>query len=1823
MVYNSYQYKLLHFCIILILPTIIVTQDFSPSKNCKTIYINKTFIYIINSKTDFKIYSYNEPSIGFNYSQSIINSKDIITINDDRFVIYGLTDNYAFIYEVYSFINNAISFEKGETTNLIFGNIKSMSGKWISGSQIILSVTHNDNFKIYRIDVDNMGYNEKIVPNTINKVDISQGFIKISIQCDSSDGNNFFCFFGLLSTSNRVSYYLKGKFDKGSNFIDSVSKICENCYYGNVIKLDSSIDKYLMCYENELFTTNFIEILCQYYTFKDNNIIIIEDSEEVGKSQISQVTEKSLNLYIYGYSIIIQYDNAIGSSSCMTIISSLDFKIHIQSNFVSGVSVTNNIFNDENNIYVIYEEAASGTIVTKIKTKSFIKCNDPDTINISNDNNKKEYPFFDGHYVDDLIVFSLDTNINLLRDTEIISPSGNNFFPNEPGISYYFSKKETTGLFFNYYAYVNLLSVDYYVYFSLICPLKVIICHHSCKTCNENKIPSSSEHFCKECFSGYYPKESESHNPEFNCYNSNDLEVKYNYYYYNNFFYPCHNSCKACSDSTSCLSCKNSYFFKSTGGNNIKDNDVCYTSSVQYYYLDHNVNFEYNGETITGLYRSCFDTCLYCNGIGTEENNNCITCTSGYIIYPFKDNQCTTDKNECLSRRQFWKLERNTIECISECKTNVVLYGDNKGQCTDDCQNYINPYSKSTFLFTLKNCDGQNYCIPFDICIKGNFYTSYEEKSCERVGECKFDFFNDDDPFGHDEKRTDIHTGDLNPDDKRDNINKRIKIIKMFKNDNDYLFWRRFDINLIKEYIRLLSRELDGENEIYLITTTKYKNFTITIYPLDIEEFTYDKVFISNNLIFANFTKAFPNFINYEIKINSIILVIMIESNLKSSSINDLNYYFYNFYEDTDDGDDKNQIIIQNERTLWDSMTKVEASYPLYNYNNSNSELGEKQKNYLADNIKNMYNKYPDVQLFNLSTPFFSDICFRFTSDVNTDISLNDRRNDYYINISLCEKNCDIIDILNQGLKNPRSVCVCTMKTKFSFDSQSGVKDEFPLISAYNSKAVRCISTAFNKNNVSSNFIFWLMILTIIFLITMIVAWILFGKKEMKKILGFNKKSRGNNNIFDNDLIFFDKKNHRYNHFNKIIGPEQKKNLVKSMAYLDPRAKNFLYNQIESNQIDFFSAPINQSNPPKKIDLKKVQTMAEENEKDLISNSEPSLIKVGPTKNRKNDNYSEISFDKVPSENKVFIDNLLKQKYMLENNYIRNPIEFERLQKIQYIFKGLYSLDNIKPPRLCHSYDDIHLPKNYQKYNLNQTKFRFWRNPMISKIIDGENPQGYEQKLNRSDMIDVFHLQKYKELYGYMNLSLLREEEFKDEDQLFFTKSAFGKNNNISLIDSDIRNKYLDSKYRKRNIDENYKNDFDDNIKISDYNQNMKSTRKRNMRKRLLKAIGRNDYSDYNETEEKKENYNINLIHRTYNFGDKKKRKRNGQNSDDFIFSPNKGYKNNNSLISNESDIANIIKAANIRKKNIKYKQSSKDKNMKDVNNFGLPNSDIDILNINDSNKNYLEDFNNNEKMKIDQNNDFKIFNQKIITSSVSSFLENEANKSILIDEKFFLFFMKYFTRRELGFICFRDKKGTIPYFIRWSCFAFCLIVIFLLNCFFYFESNVHKRYINALKGKKNRFGYYWKNEFINSFYVSILSIIFKMIIIKFVLYRTFKIKQKTKESLRSSSFTNKNALKESKRKREAFLKEYNFKLLIYFASMMTLSILFAYFCICYGGVFPNSMSAFILGFIFSSIFSFILCAFFCLIIILLYKYGKKYKNKCFLSSYIVLSTIY
>jgi hypothetical protein len=359
--------------------------------------------------------------------------------------------------------------------------------------------------------------------------------------------------------------------------------------------------------------------------------IIIENINDVGRIAGEPLYDP-LILYINNYSIFIQVStNSDTSRALSSIICSLDLKINIQTNLYTtpgGNKISAiNLFNSNSNIYIIYED----TTETYIETQKILQCINNNSIILSDDVSKEIIIFNTAEHENDIITFSLDDNINVYRDNEIVSSKS--FISLKESKNFYFGKKQKSGVFQNYYAYVNKEANGFYQQFSLICPINITVCYSSCQKCNANEIPTEQNQLCKSCLNNYYPKYSEINHDTYNCYDNSDIRISHYYLYNNQYYLECHESCKACLNGYSCLSCNDGYYFKSDIYNQIISG-ICYKSKIAEYYLDNTVNIFYEGEFVQAVYKPCYTSCYYCIESGTYESNNCISCKNG-INYPF------------------------------------------------------------------------------------------------------------------------------------------------------------------------------------------------------------------------------------------------------------------------------------------------------------------------------------------------------------------------------------------------------------------------------------------------------------------------------------------------------------------------------------------------------------------------------------------------------------------------------------------------------------------------------------------------------------------------------------------------------------------------------------------------------------------------------------------------------------------------------------------------------------------------------------------------------------------------------------------------------------------------------------------------------------------------------------------------------------------------------------------------------------------------------------------------------------------------------------
>ena len=1950
MVFNLSKYSK-HFFILFVLFLIkfVKSDDLIGNNiNMKSLFIGGKIIYINRSSNNGNIYCYDIESKSTNtldtYDTNFIkSSKNIKKLNDKKFIIFGLSiqnSYYRFYYQIYS-INNNGNLSKnlpnlGESSlGLNINSIDEFDAKVVyKQEKLIISGIINGNFMTISFDISD--------PNNCLIYQIPQSsqlyysldeedYQKVNIRCNSFNGENFFCSFYYKDKAPISSiyplYFVTGKFGANNDENnENIINICEkDCPVGNIETIDDN--KYLVCYQKIINSvTNSFSIICQYYSFSSSTKQTNFMDEFLVFSDIGVLQQNSLNYYRFDNSIFIEL-NFRGSTNfvCNIVLLSENFKMQSEFNLVEvskdDVLQTSNFFNDENYFYLIYNHNNA----IYIKKQEIIPCLTEKDIILSDKYKSKQINFKEGH-TNMPIKFWINENIQM-------EPSVANYNPASQSINYFtFRRKEAIpGVFGSYYFYYNTSNL-----FSLICELSITSCYDNCNDCTVGIEGNSTNHFCTECKDGYSRKieDIKNNKKEYNCYKQDELIE--GYFLNNGRFEKCHETCKYCRKANSCEVCKDKYYFKFEI-DGLNKNDHCYNETFEYYYLStnqHEFN-DFNQKYVDAFYKRCYEYCHFCLGDFTEGNNNCLNCSNGRIQYEFNQHQCLIDHDkDCYKKSQYWIIDTkfNNITCRENCDgLSIILDGKNRGQCVQDCTNFLNPHLDTTMFFTLINCNDYNYCIPFDVCNNGHFIINYENKTCISKTKCDIDIFKPE-TFDYFYEPiietttippTDPPIMPLTPEEIKNKAKDGIKVYKILPENDVYTKYNTSDHSLIDEYVEKLDKEyelngIDRKSYIYLVILKRYLDFDITIYPIDIEPFANESAIVPNNLSFINFQNYLTLYSDYESNTNELILVILLERNSSNSPINELNYYFYGMKRNNNQ---KGKFLNISDLNLTSEDSKLQSMYFLRSYTNENSTLKERYTKYLVENLTSFNSKYPEIELYNIDDQFYNDICYKFTSENNTDMTLNDRRQEYYINKSLCEENCFLEQLLiNEN--GVRSVCSCELKNKFCFNKNPGRSDEIPSISKMNAQAILCIERTFKAENVAKNPVFWVFVILIIFLIVMLLAYIFYGNGVLKRILRLgtaennsennqiesdnNEQKENNNNVnsFESDKKFkinsdedeisdhkkLNKKNSlassKSNEINKLIINNNKKNKkinnnINNNKNMSPKNSSIYdynnennnnnnkdsFNKNKSIPIDSASSNNDKVNPPKKVLNKEesITTKAGGEEKDLLSN-DPSLIKKYQS--------SEISYESINGEKPILIDNLLENGVEMENNYINYPKEYEKKLIFNLIRGAIYQTeeneeDNFEEKQKYNSdiFEHNYNPEVRDNYKQKLKE----KSKLVTKLLEGEDlfKDKDSNKGYISDNVEENKYDKYKK--GYKKSEIDENEYFPN-----ISENILSNYKNTLKAKNNKNKRYSKKEEDKSNDTNNLINDdtSKDNTKkdnILTISETIKVDRNEERNKKYRKHLRRSDLDinkeenndENNEEQNKEEVYGKNessnkekIITEANKEEDNKKkiketlRKKDNDGFESREESNSSSIQKNRSFISIDSgkgmiknESKNKLKSGNKKNVNKINFQEEEEKNgdnafpqdkkkKKKLNNLkeNLKKKSIKNKKI-EKNEKYDDAIKislSNEKEKkeeiLEKKSDFEIFNEKILGSSVSSFFETTADKKEKKDLNFARFYWKYFKNRELILVSFIDTKDTIPYFIRWSCFVFCLFFLFMLNCLFLLESTIHDKYENIKNGGDDM-KYYFKHQFVFSIYVALIYIVFKMIIIKLVLNRALKIKKDAKRMMEHSyeKELTQVDLANLKEKRVDYLVNYHTRIIIYFVALFILSLFIAYICVCYSEVFKNSVTSILLGFVFSLIFSFIFCAVICLIIITFYKVGKKFRNKCLLSTYVVFSTMY
>ena len=678
----------------------------------------------------------------------------------------------------------------------------------------------------------------------------------------------------------------------------------------------------------------------------------------------------------------------------------------------------------------------------------------------------------------------------------------------------------------NYYIYHLGYSSESYEILSNFCYFKVLNCFESCKACHQDIKGTAEIHQCLECNTDYkkFIKEGND-NGYYNCYKQNIDEVRGYYLGSDGIYHKCDNSCYSCNKADTCEICQEGYYFKLDKINGQTLNDICYNTRPDIYFLD-SYGLNFNGKIINYVYKKCYERCSSCFGQGNEKENKCINCITDYIKYPYDLTKCNIDINDKC--QYYWQINEynNNIECADKCSGFIVhenLYEPdiNKPQCVKDCQHIFNPLEmdkpKSLLSYT---CDEQKYCITLEYCKLKNLKNS--EKECLRPLKC-FDMNDytkvEDTSEGSNDEDIKTNHAQSQIEENIEKIYKRVKLIKFYEFENiDFAYFSdNFIRNLTQKYLIDLNKELEQHKNEYLggidfITSTQYKDFILTIYPLQSEDYVYKNLFDLNNLCYVNFTKLFRN-INYNVGENSYLMIGLIEHKNINIPLNTINYFFFEY------NDKYNNISLVNN--IQDSSQLIDVAYPLYNY--ENDDIDEKYSKNLISTIQKLNSIDSNIVFYDSKDKLYNDICYVISLDNKADITIEDRINEYLVKLSLCENNCTLIKIFNkEEYNNPRSLCQCQLKNDIiiSNDNYSFIYERNEIKKVLNINALKCAKEVFASKNISKNYIFWVFILILIILLIIFVKIFYCSKKSLAKQLEKNDKEnislKTNNNLINN-----------------------------------------------------------------------------------------------------------------------------------------------------------------------------------------------------------------------------------------------------------------------------------------------------------------------------------------------------------------------------------------------------------------------------------------------------------------------------------------------------------------------------------------------------------------------------------------------------------------------------------------------------------------------------------------------------------------------------------
>jgi len=219
--------------------------------------------------------------------------------------------------------------------------------------------------------------------------------------------------------------------------------------------------------------------------------------------------------------------------------------------------------------------------------------------------------------------------------------------------------------------------------------------------------------------------------------------------------------------------------------------------------------------------------------------------------------------------------------------------------------------------------------------------------------------------------------------------------------------------------------------------------------------------------------------------------------------------------------------------------------------------------------------KNQGYDIFNPNDIFYNDVCTKYTSVNQTDLTLNDRKNIFYTEQNFCQENCQY-DGINLDIIYAK--CECSLQTT-EIDYESKKFTGFEILSSFydvlkysNIFILKCYKIIFSFIGIKNNYGFIIMIIFIISLIIFTIIFLFTGIKTIREqMINIACKEL---NVTNNDFQNMKNKINIKKHIKKTASKKKKKRRKKKKKIKRKKIKN--------------NSSINISNPKSKSGKKKL-----------------------------------------------------------------------------------------------------------------------------------------------------------------------------------------------------------------------------------------------------------------------------------------------------------------------------------------------------------------------------------------------------------------------------------------------------------------------------------------------------------------------------------------------------------------------------------------------------------------------------------------------------------